>query len=316
MMQNSIYEQSAARRAVSAVRSAIRPALKTAWWMARLTVIVSLAVTVLQYLGVITWFAGWLNPLFHLVGLPGEAALVYLTSYFVNIYSAIAVITTLDLSVRSITILAVMCLCTHNMLIETVVQRKTGSSAVRMVLLRTGAALVSALLLNWVLPAEAVSDAAIVDASGVPLKEVAHNWLIATGGLLIKMTLIILTLNMMQKLLAEFGIIRWLSKLFRPVLKVFGLPAKTSFLWIVANTLGLAYGAAVMIEETEQGKISKKDADLLNHHIAISHSNLEDVSLLFSVGASLWYMLIVRWILAAIAVWLRQAELFVRKKTK
>ncbi|MDR0815771.1 MAG: nucleoside recognition protein, partial [Bacteroidales bacterium] len=230
-------------------------------------------------------------------------------SYFVNIYSAIAVITTLDLSLRSITILAVMCLCTHNMLIETAVQKKTGSSAVRMVLLRTVAALASALLLNWVLPAEAVSDAAMADASGVSLKDVAYNWLIATGKLVIKMTLIILTLNMMQKLLAEFGIIRWLSKLFRPVLKVFGLPAKTSFLWIVANTLGLAYGAAVMIEETEQGKISQKDADLLNHHIAISHSNLEDVSILYSVGASVWCMLIVRWILAAAAVWLRQAEL-------
>lgn len=67
----------------------------------------------------------------------------------------------------------------------------------------------------------------------------------------------------------------------------FGLPAKTAFLWIVANTLGLAYGAAVMIDETESGKITKKDVDLLNHHISISHSNLEDVFLVASVGASI-----------------------------
>ncbi len=105
------------------------------------------------------------------------------------------------------------------------------------------------------------------------------------------MFILILSLNILQRLLAEFGVIRKLSKILRPVLKIFGLPAKTSFLWIVANILGLAYGAAVMIEETELGKISPEDADLLNHHIAISHSNLEDVCAFLSIGASLGWML-------------------------
>jgi spore maturation protein SpmB len=120
---------------------------------------------------------------------------------------------------------------------------------------------------------------------------------------------LIMGLNILQKLLGEFGVIRWLSKILRPLLKVFGLPAKTSFLWIVANILGLAYGAAVMLEEVQQGKVSRRDVDLLNHHIAISHSNLEDVSLFLSVGVGLWWMLLPRWILAAVAVWIRRWEL-------
>jgi hypothetical protein len=99
-----------------------------------------------------------------------------------------------------------------------------------------------------------------------------------------------------------------------PVLAIFGLPAKTSFLWIVANTLGLAYGAAVMIDETESGKITKKDVDLLNHHIAISHSNLEDVLLLASVGAAIWWMLIARWVFAMVLVWELRLEMAIRKK--
>jgi spore maturation protein SpmB len=305
---------SALQRMAIASKSAISPALKTTWWIAKLTVMVSLAVTVLQYFGVITRLAEMMNPLFHLVGLPGEAALVYLTAYFVNNYSAIAVMVTLDFSMRTVTIVSVMCLCSHNMVIETAVQKKTGSSAVRMVLLRTVAALASALLLNWILPDEALANISRIAAVDTSLKDVALHWLLSTVKLLIQMTLIILSLNILQKLLAEFGIIRRLSKIFRPVLKIFGLPAKTSFLWIIANTLGLAYGAAVMIEETEQGKINRKDADLLNHHIAISHSNIEDVSLFFSVGASLWCMLIIRWILAAAAVWLRQAELRLWRK--
>jgi hypothetical protein len=92
------------------------------------------------------------------------------------------------------------------------------------------------------------------------------------------------------------------------------LPSKTSFLWFVANILGLAYGGAIMIEESNQKKITQEEADLLNHHIAISHSNLEDVILLASVGASVLCMLSSRWIMAAIVVWLRKFELKIRSK--
>jgi len=281
--------------------------------MARLTVLVSAAVSVLQYAGFIALLAEWLNPVFHLLGLPGEAALVFISGYFVNIYSSVAVAVTLDLDTRAITILAVMCLCAHNMIIETAVQKKTGSSMLRMTLLRTIAALVSGFVLNRLLSGGEAIHAVNSDAAAVPALGVfVYNWLNVTSRLLLKMFVLILSLNILQKLLSEFGVIRLLSIILRPVLLIFGLPLKTSFLWIVANILGLAYGAAVMMEEVEQGKVSKEDADLLNHHIAISHSNLEDVSLFLSIGAGLWWMLIPRWILAAIAVWLRRLERVIR----
>jgi hypothetical protein len=96
----------------------------------------------------------------------------------------------------------------------------------------------------------------------------------------------------------------------------FSLPKKTTFLWIVANTLGLAYGAAVMIEETEQGGLTKIESDLLNHHIAISHSNLEDLLLFVAIGASVWWLMIVRLFLAFIVVWLRRLELHFKHQYK
>ncbi|MDR1383231.1 MAG: hypothetical protein LBJ67_05205 [Planctomycetaceae bacterium] len=309
MEHKSIFTQ-----ASKAFRSAIRPGLKTAWWMARLTVVVSLAVSILQYVGFIALLARWLNPVFHLLGLPGEAALVFISGYFVNIYSSVAVAVTLQLDTRAITILAVMCLCSHNMIIETVVQKKTGSTILRMTLLRTITALISAFVLNQLIPGSETIHAVNPETVAAPEFGVfMYNWLKVTGRLLLKMCVLILSLNILQKLLTDFGVIRLLSMILRPVLVIFGLPLKTSFLWIVANILGLAYGAAVMMEEVEQGKVSKEDADLLNHHIAISHSNLEDVSLFLSIGAGLWWMLIPRWILAAIAVWLRRCELWLRK---
>ena len=302
-------------RFIATTLAAIPPALRTAWWMLRITVVISFLVKILQYIGVVNWISNSLNPLFQFIGLPGEASLVFISAYFVNIYSAIAVIATLDLSFRAITILAVMCLCAHNMFLETAIQKKTGSSAIRIVLLRTISAFILAFALNIIMPENTSMAASTMHlAENKSLLAALQDWGISTIMLVIKMFTLIIMLNILQRLLNEFGIIKWISTLFSPVLKFFGLPRNTSFLWFVANILGLTYGGSVMIEESEQGEISHEDADLLNHHIAISHSNLEDVILMASVGAAIFWMLASRWIMAAIVVWLRKFELKIKNK--
>ncbi|MDR0566095.1 MAG: nucleoside recognition protein [Prevotellaceae bacterium] len=290
-----------------ATKEGLRSALKTAWWMLRLTVAISFGVMLLQYLGVVVQVSAWLTPLFLHVGLQGEAALVFITGALVNHYAAIAIIETIGFDARSITILALMCLCAHNLIIETIIQKKTGSSAVRMVAIRLLLALISAVTLNAILP----ESAADVSVKKVQLVEdnflvVLTHWALSALSLSAKMFAIIVVLTVLQRVLAELGVIRRLSRVLRPLLKVFGLPAKTSFLWMVSQTLGLAYGAAVMMEEKESGKVNKRELDLLNHHIAASHSNIEDVMLYFSIGASLFWMFALRLAFAAAVVWERR----------
>ena len=300
-------------RLIKSVKGALKPALKTAWWVVKLTVCVSLAVTILNYLGVVKWFSEIATPLFTHIGLSGESALAYITGYFVNIYSAIAVVTTLDLSYKAITIIAVMCLCSHNMILETAVQKKTGSSFARMFILRTLAAFFAAFILNIILPETTETNAGAAQVAATnDIIEVLQIWGLSTLKLIARMVTLIVLLTIFQRVLNEFGVMQILSKILSPLLRVFGLPEKTSFLWIVANTLGLAYGSAVMIEEAEQGKISKTDADLLNHHIAISHSNVEDMLLFAAIGASILWMMTIRLTMAFIVVWLRRFELYFR----
>jgi len=302
------------RRTLNVVQETFPVACKTALWIIKITVSISLLMLLLRYTGVLYWLSNQLSPLFKVVGLPGEAALAYVTGYFVNVYSTIAVMATLSLDVRAITILSVMVLCSHNIITETAVQKKTGSSALRMVLIRTLSAFLLGITLNWLMPGEVIQMSATVAKHRESFTLLLTQWFWSTLWLIVKMIVLIFSLSILQRLLSEFGVIRWIAKFLKPLLRFFGLPAKTAFLWIIANTLGLTYGAAVMIEESERGKISRRDANLLNHHICVSHSNLEDVILLASTGALVLWMILSRWVVSFLLVWeLHIEEWFIKK---
>lgn len=298
-------------RILRCVREVWPSATRTCLWIVKITVAVSFAILFLKYFNLLPLFSEFISPVFNYVGLPGEAALAYVSGYFVNVYAAISVAVAVDLDVRAMTILSVMVLCSHNMITETAVQKKTGSSAVRIVITRTLSAFAIAFVLNKLMPGGL--DASVMEETEQSCSFLAlfTEWLVSTFWLVVKMTVLIYSLSIMQKLLSEYGVIRWVAKFLRPLLALFGLPAKTAFLWIVANILGLAYGAAVMIEESGSGKVSRRDIDLLNTHISISHSNFEDLFLVSSIGG-IWYILLIsRWIASAILVWEQRLEYFV-----
>lgn len=306
--------KSAKQRAADSVKEIIPKTLKTCIWLVKVTVLISVGILFLRYFNILPWISRLIDPVFNILGLPGEAALAYVSGYFVNVYSAIAVMTTLHMDIRAITILSVMVLCSHNMIIETAVQKKTGSSAIRMVIIRTLSAFILGFTLNMVMPGEVSQASSQASLASVPFMEMVREWFYSTITVVIKMTVLIFSLSIIQRLLSEFGVIRWIAKFLRPLLAIFGLPAKTSFLWIVANILGLAYGAAVMIDEYQNGKVGKDDIDLLNHHIAISHSNLEDVILLSSIGGITIWLLFSRWFMSFLLVWELRLEMTIRKK--
>lgn len=302
-------------RSWAAVKRCLPSTKKTALWMVKITVAVSFAIMLLGHFGVIEWISKVLSPVFIHFGLPGEAALAYVSGYFVNMYSAIAASVTLDLDPRAMTIMGVMALCSHNMIVESAVQHKTGSSTLRVVLVRTLSGIILAYLLNIILPGEAPAAGGAVQGAAVhEFWTELTDWLRNTAVLVPKMLIIIFALNILQAVMAEFGIIRAISRALRPVMHVFGLSSRCAVLWIIANTLGQAYGAAAMIDEASTGKLRKEDIDGLNTHIGISHSNLEDVILLSSVGAVWWVLLLSRWIWAIILVWGYRLEVYIRKK--
>ena len=203
-----------------------------------------------------------------------------------------------------------MSLIAHNLIVETAVQKKTGSKAWHMVALRIITSVFAAVILNYLLPAQmGASTIGVHQIANPTLKEVLLTWGISSLKLSLKIVVLITLLMILQKILLEFKITILLTSIFSPILKVFGLPKSTSLMWIAANLLGLAYGAAIMIDEVQSERITKQEADLLNYHIAISHSNLEDLLLFAAIGISAWWLLLPRLGIAMVAVWGRRFAL-------
>src|ERR1035437_6819347 len=291
------------------VLAAFPKGMKTSWWLIKITIPVSLGVLLLDYYGILDFLPIYTEPVFKHMGLPGVSAIVLITSIFTNIYSVVAVLTTLNLPVREGMIIAIMCLVSHGFIIETAVLKKTGSSPVRMLLLRLICSFVIGWAMNLMLPGTAATEFVSRSRDHGELTTVLITWVSSITATTIKIFFLVNVLLIFQKILEAFGLMRLLEKPLSPLLRLMGLPEKTTLSWIVANLIGLAYGSAIMISLVEEGKLNKADADLLNHHIAISHSQLEDPLLFLTLGYAIHWLMWPRMALAIVAVWLRKAEL-------
>lgn len=267
---------------------------------------ISLAVTLLQYSGILDLIAGVLHPVFVHIGLPGASSLAFISGAAAGTYAGIAAMMAMPLTMRQASILAIMIALCHALPMECAVNRKTGSSFWKMCLIRLLMAFLSAFILNALLPEMEQSYI----FSGVDRQD---SW----GGMLLGWTLsqlkmaamvfaIIYALMTVQRLLEAYGLMKPLSDFLSPLMKVFGLPAGTAYMWLVGNVIGISYGSAVMLELEQQGLITKEEANEANYHLIMNHSLLEDTIVFAATGISPLMLISVRISFAILLVWTRK----------
>ncbi|MFI3263513.1 MAG: nucleoside recognition domain-containing protein [Rikenellaceae bacterium] len=289
--------------------NAFKPSVKAAIWLLKMMLPIMLLVSVLDYYGVVAFVSQYTAPLFNLMGLEGNAAFVFITSCLTSIYSAIGVMALFGFDFRSVAIMASMCLIAHNLIIEGTIQSKSGASFVGITILRICSSLICGFFLNLVIPADMTGNLLmnVVTVKPETFTEMILMWVEASVTLIVKVLIVIFLLNTLQNILKVYKVIDLMIKYLTPLMKVLGLPNSTSFLWIVANSLGLAYGGAVIMEEISKGKISKEDASLLHTSIAQTHSLIEDTFLFASMGIGFGWLIFPRMILSIITVWSQKA---------
>ncbi|MDD2475350.1 MAG: nucleoside recognition domain-containing protein [Dysgonamonadaceae bacterium] len=298
----------------------IAPALKksahTSIWLLKLILPISLAFRLLDYSGLLVYIAEFLNPVFIHLGLPGSTAIVFITSIFLPLYAPLAIITSMDLTLRELTILALMCQVAHNLPVESAIQAKTGTSFWAMFSVRIFMSILIGFVLNLILPLQMGHPSFLQTTveSINSLSDVFIAWGITSLRISILIVAIVTILMVTYRLLEEYNLINKLSKSIEPILKIFGLPKSTAFLWLIGYIVGLAYGGALMIDQMKEGKVTKAEGSLLNYHLAISHSVLEDNLLFVALGVSIWWILVTRLIAAWLVVWMRRLFLDLKGK--
>ncbi|WP_294067765.1 nucleoside recognition domain-containing protein [Proteiniphilum sp. UBA1028] len=293
---------------------AFKKSARTTLWLLKIILPISLLVRFLDYYGVLAFLADFLDPLFVFMGLPGSTAIVFITSIFLPLYAPLAIIASMTITLRELTILALMCQISHNLPVESAIQARTGTSFWAMTALRIVTSIFTGIVLNFILPREmgmpvfAQTDVAAMTS----VADVLLLWLKSSLHIALLIVVIVFTLNLLYNLLEEYRLIPKLSKAVAPLLRFFGLPASTAFLWLIGYIVGLAYGGALMMDQMKEGKVTKTDASLLNYHLAVSHSVLEDNLLFVALGVSIWWILGVRFVVAWVVVWMRRLILRLR----
>ena len=293
-------------RIIECFKEAVPASWKSTKWLLKLMIPISLAVTLMQHFGILTWIATWINPLFVHFGLPGESAVAFISGATAGTYAGIAAMMSIPLTMKQASILALMIALCHALPMECAVNRKTGSSFWKMGAIRIVMALVCALILNIILPdmqGKYIYLGAEADSS---FWEVMKIWLISQVKMSLMVVLIIYSLMVVQRMLEAYRLLDPLSRLLSPLMKLFGLPRHASYMWLVGNVLGISYGSAVMVELEEKGLVTREEANDVNYHLIMNHSMLEDTIVFAATGISALLLIITRLCFALILVWGRR----------
>ncbi|MDU0155242.1 nucleoside recognition domain-containing protein [Bacillus cabrialesii] len=272
--------------------------LQTTWTLGKVIFPVTLLVTLLQHTPVMDWLVRLITPVMGLFGLSGEAAIPLVLGNMLNLYAGIAGILTLDLSVKEVFILAVMLSFCHNLIIESTVAAKVGIRIGIILAVRIGLAAVSAIVINliWHGGQETAQYGFIAAKGAAP-----DGWLgmlteaLMKAGLgVLQLAAIVIPLMIIIQFLRDLGWLHRFSRWLSPFTQLLGMNKNTSMTMVAGLTIGLAYGAGVMIKAVEDDGVSRRDMTLAFIFLVACHAVVEDTLVFIPLGIPVWPLLLIR----------------------
>ena len=289
-------------------QTGLRTGLKKGWngflWIMKIVLPISFLTALLAWSGWLHRLDFLLAPAMDLLSLPTIAALPLIIGMLANIYGALAAMAVLPFTTAQMTLMGIFLLTAHNLIQEGIIQARSGLHPLKATLFRITAAVVTVLLVapflrdgqTINLPVGAVTTVV------VPFLQMIREWAWATLALSAKIFGICMILLTVLEIFKAMGWITAIVNIFSPFLKIMGLDKKLGFLWMTAIVFGLAYGGAVIVEETKDGSLPREDLEMLHLSIGINHSMVEDPALFMSLGLSAFWLYIPRLIMAIVTV--------------
>lgn len=278
--------------------------LNVTWTLGKVIFPITLFITILQYTPVLPWIIKQISPVMGLFGLSGEAAVPLVLGNALNLYAGIAAIVSFDFSVKEVFIMAMMLSFSHNLFIESTVASRVGVSAWFICTIRISLAVIAGVTINllWDGGAEQAQYGFISSS-----EQVLTGWSeIILFGLqtallaVVQLALIVIPLMVIMQYLREKG---WLTKFsngLAPFTKLLGMERNTSMTLVAGLTIGLAYGAGLMIQAVKEDGVSKRDMYLALIFLVSCHAVVEDTLIFIPLGIPVWPLLVIRLLTAIV----------------
>ncbi|WHX74871.1 nucleoside recognition domain-containing protein [Bacillus safensis] len=307
-------------------KNGLKAGLSTTWTLGKVIFPVTILVSILQHTPVMDWIIRFIQPFMGLFGLSGEAAIPLVLGNMLNLYAGIAAILTLELPVKEVFILAVMLSFCHNLIIESTVAAKVGLRVSVILLVRISLAVISAIVIHLVWQGgEELAQYGLLSAAQAA--DVPSSWYMivllalqkAVLGVL-QLACIVIPLMIIIQFMRDLGWLHTLSKWLSPFTRMLGMKENTSMTMVAGLTIGLAYGAGVMMKAVEEDGVSKKDLTLAFIFLVACHAVVEDTLVFIPLGIPVWPLLVIRLISAILLtaaisyIWRKREHAAVRKE--
>ena len=272
--------------------------------MLKILIPVSFLTTLLQYSGLFEKIDFLLEPAMAFLNLPALAALPLIIGLLAGIYGAIAAMAVLPLTGDQMTLIAVFLLISHNLIQEGIIQGKSGINPLLATIFRLIASIAAVLIVSRFIDAGAALPQKEVTAivGHASFWQTIQAWSVSTAFLCLKMLVIICMLMILLEGMKAHHLIPILVNALHPVFKIFGLTNRAGVLWMTAVFFGIAYGGAVIVEETRESDLSRQELMKLHLSIGINHAAIEDPAVFLSLGLNPFWLWIPRILAAIVAV--------------
>ncbi|MBF0389403.1 MAG: iron transporter [Desulfamplus sp.] len=309
-------------RCKNGITSGLKRGLSGYIWLLKILTPISFGTALLVYSGWLYKIDFIIQPVMGVLSLPASAALPLIIGIFTGIYGAIGAMAALPLTVEQMTLIAIFLLISHNLIQESIVQGQSGLNPFIAAGFRLAVSfIVTAIAAFFIEPQTTLSAASSVAGSNatealyksIPFLTMFKGWFIDFATLALKIFTIIMPLMVVMELMKAFDLIRHIVKTISPILSIMGLSRATGVLWLTAACFGLAYGAAVIVDETRNNNFSRDELIRLHLSIGINHAVIEDPALFLPLGISPFWLWIPRLLAAIFTIYVIHIINLVRK---
>ncbi|GGX47738.1 nucleoside recognition domain-containing protein [Saccharospirillum salsuginis] len=276
---------------IAQLRTLLQESGQVYWTLLKIMVPALIIVKILESLGATQWLGHVLAPVMGALGLPEGFSVVWAATLLTNIYTGMAVfidIADQPLTVAQVSVLGALMVVGHSLPIEGAVAKKAGVPWWLTLVLRIG----GGLLLGWLMHRLYQQGDWLQQANHLAWQpERTSPGLVAWAWLQIRtlavIYFIILALMALLVVLRYLGIERLMHAILAPPLRLIGIGRDASNTTIIGLTLGLSFGAGLLIRDAQSGRLSARDAYLTLCLLGLCHSLIEDTLLVMLLGAHL-----------------------------